>query len=126
MVLIDEEVEEVDQIAKVITKQPRIQIVRRIESRRVEISKENVKANSVNLCAKNSKAFLSVWATPIAFPKNIELRKKWIHMCNRGERNWKPRADDRVCSIHFTENDYQRDVRAEVRMACNDFCYMYI
>ncbi|XP_045465513.1 peroxynitrite isomerase THAP4-like [Harmonia axyridis] len=40
------------------------------------------------------------------FPfKNPELLNKWISAVKR--ENWEPKAHSRICSVHFTESDYQ-------------------
>lgn len=47
-----------------------------------------------------------------AFPKNLELRKKWIKFCNL-----KPSDDEskfQVCSDHFSESDYEEDLKAKL------------
>ena len=48
------------------------------------------------------------------FPKDPNIRSQWIHFCDRGESKWTPRADDRVCSVHFQLDDFQRDLQAEL------------
>ncbi|XP_018566821.1 uncharacterized protein LOC108907566 [Anoplophora glabripennis] len=45
------------------------------------------------------------------FGSNI-IRKEWIRCCKRGD-NWNP-STSQICSIHFVENDYERDMRNEL------------
>lgn len=40
------------------------------------------------------------------FPKNEELRKKWISAIPR--KNWSPTQHSKVCSMHFLETDIMR------------------
>lgn len=35
------------------------------------------------------------------FPTNVKLRKKWIDLCRRADRDWN--EGDRICSCHFEE-----------------------
>lgn len=46
------------------------------------------------------------------FPKNKSLRQIWVQKCKRGGK-WDP-ENCRVCSEHFTEEDYERDLQAEL------------
>jgi hypothetical protein len=46
------------------------------------------------------------------FPKNKELRKKWIVACKR-EDQFNP-STSTVCSNHFLPTDYERDLRNEL------------
>lgn len=48
------------------------------------------------------------------FPKAPDIRSQWIHLCDRGEKKWTPRANDRVCSVHFQADDFERDLKAEL------------
>lgn len=46
------------------------------------------------------------------FPRNTVYRKKWITFCN-----FKPGVDEskfQVCSDHFTEDDYEEDLKARL------------
>lgn len=47
-----------------------------------------------------------------SFPKDEELRAKWVNACRRVVR-FNPDTC-RVCSEHFDENDYVRDLYAEL------------
>ena len=43
------------------------------------------------------------------FPQDEKLRKKWIYKCYRADKfNWKV---GHVCSRHFTEENYQRNLK---------------
>lgn len=46
------------------------------------------------------------------FPKNKELRLKWIHACKRADSFSVNEA--RVCSEHFDDSDYLRDLKSEL------------
>lgn len=46
------------------------------------------------------------------FPKNVKLQKQWILKCKRMD-NWNP-IESYICSNHFCENDYMRDLKAEL------------
>lgn len=46
------------------------------------------------------------------FPKNENLKQIWIKKCNRNEHMSVQRA--RVCSLHFRDDDFQRDRRNEL------------
>lgn len=46
-------------------------------------------------------------------PSKSEMREKWIEQCDRLEDNWS-RERFYVCSAHFTEEDYQRDLKHEL------------
>ena len=49
------------------------------------------------------------------FPKeNVTntTRKEWIRRCKRAD-NWNPNTSQ-ICSIHFTEHDYEPDMRNHV------------
>ncbi len=46
------------------------------------------------------------------FPKNKELRKKWVVACKR-EDQFNP-STSTVCSNHFLPTDYERDLRNEL------------
>lgn len=46
------------------------------------------------------------------FPKNDTIRNEWIDCCGR-VGTWNPK-NCKVCSIHFTEDDYERDLRNEL------------
>ena len=46
------------------------------------------------------------------FPKNEELRKKWIHLCKReGRIN---ANSSRICSLHFESSAYARNLQYEL------------
>lgn len=46
------------------------------------------------------------------FPKNLKLRQIWIQRCRR-DGKWN--ADtSRVCSEHFSEDAYEKDLKAEL------------
>ncbi|KAJ8710711.1 hypothetical protein PYW08_009226 [Mythimna loreyi] len=40
------------------------------------------------------------------FPKNEEMRAKWIDMTGHDIRRWMPSSKDVICSRHFRDNDY--------------------
>ncbi|XP_046994485.1 uncharacterized protein LOC124606543 [Schistocerca americana] len=46
------------------------------------------------------------------FPKNVELQRKWIARCKREDKINVNNA--RVCSEHFCESDYKRDLQNEL------------
>ena len=46
------------------------------------------------------------------FPKEESTRKHWIVKCKRGDSFKTQHAT--VCSTHFTENDYERDLKSEL------------
>ena len=46
------------------------------------------------------------------FPKNLSIQKVWINSCRRnGQIN---PATAKVCSTHFTEDDFERDFMNEI------------
>ncbi|KAJ8982485.1 hypothetical protein NQ317_019269 [Molorchus minor] len=46
------------------------------------------------------------------FPKDTEIRQIWIQKCKRdGKWNWE---NCRVCSEHFTPDDYESDLQAKL------------
>jgi hypothetical protein len=52
-----------------------------------------------------------------AFPKGNDLvsstiKKEWIRRCARADK-WNPN-NSQVCSVHFTSNDYERDLQNEL------------
>lgn len=47
-----------------------------------------------------------------SFPKNSELRDKWIKACGRGD-NFNPNTS-RICSNHFRDSDFVRNLKAEL------------
>lgn len=47
-----------------------------------------------------------------AFPSDDERRKQWIHRCRRAG-SWNP-SSCHVCSEHFSEEDYDRDLQHEL------------
>ncbi|XP_049768982.1 peroxynitrite isomerase THAP4-like isoform X6 [Schistocerca cancellata] len=46
------------------------------------------------------------------FPKKSETKQKWINACKRADSFSVENA--RVCSIHFTDLDYERDLKSEL------------
>ncbi|CAI6352446.1 unnamed protein product [Macrosiphum euphorbiae] len=46
------------------------------------------------------------------FPKDDILAKKWQHLCRRGDV-WNSKTAY-ICSDHFTNNDFVRDLKAEL------------
>lgn len=46
------------------------------------------------------------------FPKDNELCKKWVLKCRRGDL-FNPKTSF-VCSVHFREDDFIRDLKAEL------------
>ena len=46
------------------------------------------------------------------FPKDLNLQKVWVQACKREGKI--PVATARVCSSHFKEEDYQRDIQHEL------------
>lgn len=46
------------------------------------------------------------------FPKDKAVRKGWIDACRRSDK-FNPDAS-RLCSLHFTEDDYERDLQNEL------------
>jgi DNA/RNA endonuclease G (NUC1) len=40
------------------------------------------------------------------------VRKEWIRRCKRADK-WNPDTSQ-ICSVHFTANDYERDMRNEL------------
>ncbi|XP_049809363.1 uncharacterized protein LOC126252510 [Schistocerca nitens] len=47
-----------------------------------------------------------------SFPKDVKVQKAWIMKCHRKDRF--SVATSTVCSLHFTSDDYLRDLRAEL------------
>lgn len=46
------------------------------------------------------------------FPKDEQICKQWIQKCKRNDKfNYRTSS---ICSDHFTEDDYQRDLKAEL------------
>lgn len=56
------------------------------------------------------------------FPKDETVRDEWVRLCNRAPR-WNP-ATSQICSVHFSENDYERDLQNELlgRYVVRDLC----
>ena len=46
------------------------------------------------------------------FPKNDELKLKWIHLCKRQDKINGDRA--LICSLHFKATDYKRNLMYEL------------
>lgn len=46
------------------------------------------------------------------FPKNSEIKLKWINACKRADSFSVDNA--RVCSVHFDDLDYIRDLKSEL------------
>jgi hypothetical protein len=40
------------------------------------------------------------------------VRKEWIRRCKRADK-WNPNTSQ-ICSVHFTANDYERDMKYEL------------
>ncbi|XP_014277738.1 uncharacterized protein [Halyomorpha halys] len=47
------------------------------------------------------------------FPQDPDVNKEWIVKCSRGDRNFNPK-NARVCSDHFTLNDYKDSLKAQL------------
>ncbi|XP_067013034.2 THAP domain-containing protein 1 B isoform X4 [Anabrus simplex] len=47
-----------------------------------------------------------------SFPKATDLKQRWIHACKR--RDSFSTINARVCSEHFGDDDYQRDLKSEL------------
>lgn len=48
------------------------------------------------------------------FPtKSRKLCQRWIHKCRRQDRELNP-DNSRICSLHFTANDFERDLQGEL------------
>ena len=45
----------------------------------------------------------SVKVSSFAFPKDLQLKQKWINAMHR--KDWQPTSCSSVCSIHFRENE---------------------
>ena len=55
-------------------------------------------------CNKSSSSEITLFR----FPKDQELRKKWIAQVQRTRAQWKgPLATSVLCSAHFTEEDFE-------------------
>lgn len=55
------------------------------------------------------------------FPKDENVRKQWMFLSGK-EGIWNPN-NACICSEHFSENDYERDLKAEllnVSFSCNN------
>ena len=51
------------------------------------------------------------------FPQDEKLRKKWIYKSCRADKfNWKV---GRVCRRHFTEEDYQRNLKKKLHSSAS-------
>ena len=46
------------------------------------------------------------------FPKDVELNKRWIHLCNRQDPINAKNA--LICSLHFKESDFERNLKYEL------------
>lgn len=46
------------------------------------------------------------------FPRDPDLKNIWINRCRR-DGEWNPDTSS-VCSVHFTEDDYERDFQHEL------------
>lgn len=62
-------------------------------------------------CSNNSKNCEGTGISFHRFPANQGLRRKWITKCRLGKVN--PKAS-RLCSNHFNNNDFQRDLKNEL------------
>jgi len=47
-----------------------------------------------------------------SFPRHTGVRKEWIHQCRRTDSFNVERS--KVCSLHFKDADYQRDLQSEL------------
>ena len=69
---------------------------------------------AVSLCNNRSK-YCSNDIIFHAFPSDKKLAKQWLNLCKRkyiGKgQSLKYR---RICSVHFTEDDYKRDLKHEL------------
>ena len=64
------------------------------------------KTCSVAICPSPKEAIFH------GFPSDVLLQKQWIHLCKRvGLVNPKTA---KICSCHFKEEDYDRDLRNEL------------
>lgn len=61
---------------------------------------------------KNSSAKTDRNVIYHSFPKNKSVRDVWIQKCKR-DGKWNPGACH-VCSAHFTQEDYERDLKGEL------------
>lgn len=44
-------------------------------------------------------------------PEGLNIRNQWIDFCNRDTLN---ATNANICSIHFTKDDYERDLKNEL------------
>ena len=52
-----------------------------------------------------------------SFPKDEELRKKWLHAVNRP--NFKPSASAKICSNHFLSDDFDKNIITRKKLLPN-------
>ena len=46
-----------------------------------------------------------------SFPKEKEMRSKWIHLCGRKD---KITMNGRICVLHIISQQYDRDLKSEI------------
>ena len=63
-------------------------------------------------CNNNKKKACDQQISYFKFPKNNDIKAKWIHSCYRSDNiNTKHAV---ICSIHFRDEDYEDDLKARV------------
>lgn len=69
---------------------------------------KNAYLNTKNIPDKHNITYHS-------FPKDEEVRKIWIKRCCR-LKEWRPTLQQKyfICSVHFNDDDYERDLQAEL------------
>lgn len=67
---------------------------------------------AVNGCGNHSRHIKSKGFSLHTFPRDSKLREKWVKACKRSNRFSPNKA--RVCSDHFDEQDYERDLMSEL------------
>ena len=48
------------------------------------------------------------------FPKDPNTFKSWVSKCKRGDKRLPDFSKARICCDHFTEDDYDRDLKSEL------------
>lgn len=63
-------------------------------------------------CTNNSDNAKKLKLSFHVFPKDKNLHKQWQHFCKRKDEFNTKTA--RICSEHFLENNYERDLKSEL------------
>jgi len=70
------------------------------------LERMNTRLNNAN------HGYILSWVTSYSFPKNLSIQKEWIRRCGN-QQSIDPEFS-RICSAHFKEEDYVRDLQFEL------------